>query len=382
MKKEATEIKKRNQTELINGIMKDRHLLKELTFEITKKCPMECILCSSNGGTACARELTINEIKNIIDDSIQLGTKHINLSGGEPLIHPRIIAICSYIKDKGLTVDVYTCGNIETQDGQIVPIGEDLLQALRRISIDKLIFSIHGDSAEIHDKMTTGKGSFNNLMESIKRAAKIGLFTELHFVATKLNYKSLPNIMNLVRSFKINRLSVLRFVPQGRGIENKSLLELNSEDILELRDILYQLRKEHSPLMFRTGAPFNCFQLGNPTFCTAGVAKATIKADASVFPCVSMKDFVSKDNDNSLWTRCLSDIWKDSSLFTDTRIALDKIEKESYCKNCVYFSNCRGGCLTQRLINKLEEKDPYCMKHESFIIIENKIKEPALNLVK
>ncbi len=346
--------------------MKNDYILKELTFEITKKCPMKCLLCSSDGGTGCDREFTFNEIKKIIDESIQLGTEHVNISGGEPLIHPDILDICSYIKEKEVTVDVYTCGNIGSLDGTNKPISEDLMISLKKIGIEKLIFSIHGDTAVIHESITTRKGSFDNLIHSIKQSIKTGIFTELHFVPTKLNYTTLPNIMKLADKLKVNRISILRFVPQGRGLFNRNLLEIKSKDITELKNILQMMSGKYHCSRFRTGAPFNCFHLKNQTVCNAGIDKATIKPDGFVVPCVSMKDFVTEAKDNNILTKSLSDIWGKSVLFNISRKSLQIIEQESICKKCEYFSRCKGGCLTQRLLNnKLEDEDPYCLIHIS-----------------
>ena len=357
--------------------MNDDLSLKEITFEITRECPMECLLCSSNGGHAYNKELDLENIKRIIDESIQLGVNHINLSGGEPLIHPFIADICSYIIERGLTVDVYTCGNIIAKDSKINPINNELLSLLKKAPIDKLVFSIHGNSPQIHDKMTTKRGSFNILLESIKRSVKLGFYTELHFVPTKINYKSLPEIMVLLKSLNVDKISVLRFVPQGRGRTNKEKLELNPEEINELRQMLSELREIYPQSMFRVGSPFNCFHLCNPTLCSAGINKATIKADASVVPCVSMKEFTSRENDNNLWKNTLSDIWNHSCLFEDIRNTYAKIQK-SNCKNCIYFKNCRGGCLTQRLINNLEGKDPYCLMYISSV---KKIEKNKQNII-
>jgi radical SAM protein with 4Fe4S-binding SPASM domain len=347
------------------GKMKNDLKLKELTFEITKKCPMQCLLCSSNGGIACDREFTFNEIKNIIDESIQLGTKHVNLSGGEPLIHPEILKFCSYIKEKGLTIDVYTCGNIGSLDDNNRSIDKELLTSLKEIGIDKLIFSIHGNNAETHESITTRKGSFDNLINSIKKSIKTGLFTELHFVPTRLNFTTLPEVMKLADRLGVNKISVLRFVPQGRGLINRNILEIKSNEIAELKNILQDIRDRYSSHKLRIGAPYNCFQLSNQTFCNAGIDKATIKPNGFVIPCVSMKDFIVEKEDNNIWVRSLSDIWSDSTLFNISRKSLKIIEQESLCNTCEHFSRCKGGCLTQRLINnKLEDKDPYCLIYD------------------
>lgn len=341
---------------------RNHYFLNELTFEITKKCPMKCILCSSNGGTRCSREFSLNEIKKIIEDSISLGTIHINISGGEPFSHPHLFDICKYIKEKGISVDIYSCGNIEKEDGTLKPLENKTLVNLKKIGIDKIIFSIHGDNESIHDYITTKKGSFSNLIESVKRANFNKMYVEMHFVPTKLNYKSLPKVICLTKKLNVKKLSILRFVPQGRGWINKELLELKSKDIIEIKNILWTVEKNTKGEKLRVGSPFNCFHLDNQTICSAGIDKATIKADGLVFPCVSMKDFITDEPDNSIWNRPLSNIWNDSKLFNLARASKRIIEEESSCKKCLYFNKCGGGCLTQRLIsNRLEDKDPYCL---------------------
>ena len=69
-------------------------ILNDLTLEITKKCPMNCILCSSEGGEAAPNEFSLTELKDIVDQAKSLGVTQISLSGGEPLTHKHILDIC------------------------------------------------------------------------------------------------------------------------------------------------------------------------------------------------------------------------------------------------------------------------------------------------
>jgi radical SAM protein with 4Fe4S-binding SPASM domain len=355
------------------GIMSYNHQLKELTFEITRRCPMRCLTCSSEGGEPYFNEFSVERIKKIINEACNLGVECINISGGEPLIHLDIIKICQYIKNQGLILNVYTCGNCEDERGSIVPINKKLLDELKKTGIDSLIFSIQGPTEILHDQITAKVGSFNNLISSVRRAIEIGLLTEMHFVPIKPNYQFLPSVMELVDKINIGRLSVLRFVPQGRGRINKGMLELEKNDVIELKEILSNLRKNYPSSRFRIGSPFNCFQLYSSSFCNAGLNKATIKPDGRVFPCVSMKDFSTENEDNDLWKNTLSNIWSNSALFNLSRASIWTI-RENKCNNCSDFKTCRGGCLTQKLLNKVGEKDPYCTK---FLLLKQE-KQPQL----
>jgi radical SAM protein with 4Fe4S-binding SPASM domain len=340
------------------GMMVQLCVLEELTFEITQKCPMNCIHCSSEGGPSSNNEFSLNDAKSIINQAIDLGVKHINLSGGEPLIFPKFLELCQYIKNHGLILDIYSCGN-QAIKNCLVPINEEFLNNLKEIGVDKLIFSIHGSSSQEHDNITQRRGSFPNLITSIKRSMDVHLKVELHFVPTRINYHSLPKIVNLAKTLNVECLSILRFVPQGRGRLNNELLEIKETEVLELKDILTVL-KENNKDFIRIGSPFNCFQISGSTKCMAGINKATIKPDGHVFPCVSMKDFSSVDDDNNLRKETLSNIWKDSTLFNDTRKYLES-NRVTRCNNCADFYKCKGGCYTQNQLNNFN-KDPYCLR--------------------
>ncbi|MGD0056365.1 MAG: radical SAM protein [Methanomassiliicoccales archaeon] len=339
----------------------NEYRLGELTFEITRKCPLGCLICSSDGGVPYPTEFHTERIKAIIDESVRLGTRRIVLSGGEPLAHIGVIEICNFIKDRGLEVDVYTCGNQRDPNGQIVPIDDETLLRLKRAAIGRLIFSIHGDRPEIHDQITNRKGSYANLLRSISLSKEIGLNAELHFVPTRLNYRTLSNIMKLKVEIGINRLSVLRFVPQGRGWQNRAILELDKNAIIELRAIMHRIRSDCSSFEFRVGAPFNCFNLDGPTPCTAGIDKATIRADGLVYPCVSMKNLPYENNGNDLGNLSLPEVWARSEIFAYVRERLSTAFVNGTCSGCEHLSDCGGGCLSQKLISGLAEAtDPYC----------------------
>lgn len=335
--------------------------LNELTVEITRKCPMRCTICSSEGGDCDPNELSLAELFKIVDDAKKLGVKIISLSGGEPLESPHTIDFIRYVKKKELQLFLYTCGNIESDNG-ISSIDIEQLRLFKEFGVDKIIFSIHGPNAEIHEKVTTKKGSFDNLITSIERTQKSGHIVELHFVPLLQNYRYLPQVIQLAKDLGIHQVSILRFVPQGRGATNRDKLEITGEMVQNFKEILQQVYSASS-ITIRLGAPFNCFNIDNQAKCTAGIDKAIIRPDGFVFPCVSMKRIIEEDIRDCIRNVSIVDIWKNSEIFTKIRF-YQKSAQQSQCKGCQNVFSCQGGCLTQKRViiqrTPVPNVDPYC----------------------
>lgn len=340
--------------------MNPPYLMKDLTVEITRKCPMKCTICSSEGGARDPAELSLAELCKITDDAKELGATIISLSGGEPLECPHVIDYIRYVKQAGLKLHLYTCGNLFS-DNKIQAIPKEILSLLKTLSVDKIIFSIHGPNADIHEKITCRKGSFDNLITSIKRAQEADHIVELHFVPVLPNFESLPATCKLAEELGVRQISVLRFVPQGRGAQNREALEITGNNIQKLEEILKNIY-ESSSIEIRFGSPFNCFMIDNRSKCSAGIDKAILRPDGYFFPCVSLKRVVMEDEETNIRNTSLREIWNNSRLFTLIR-SFQKAVENSECRHCVYFQTCGGGCLTHRMLDSddlSKGKDPYC----------------------
>lgn len=308
--------------------------MDDLTLEITKKCPMSCILCSSDGGEPYPNEFSLSELKDIVDQAKSLGVTQISLSGGEPLTYSYILDICKYIADLDIDIFLYTSGNTIDESNYISPISTDYFLKLKNAGVKEVVFSMHGSNPQIHDKITRTKGSFVNLLESIKNSKTVKLKADVHFVPVKANFRDLPSIISLINSLGLDSLHILRFIPQGRGYVYKDQLDLSPDETLELREILVKLMPI-SNVKIVIGAHYNELGLSNNR-CTAGIEKAVVRPDGLVFPCVGMKRIENFIDHNDI---------RDNSL--------EKITNESYgfsvSKRVLLKKNC---CLAQEFMKK------------------------------
>ncbi|MFQ5747441.1 MAG: radical SAM protein [Gemmatimonadota bacterium] len=76
-----------------------------LTIDLTNRCNMMCNPCFMDANqVGYVHELTLDEIKDILDDSISFKPRRqmsVQFSGGEPTMSPHFLEACKYAKDVG-----------------------------------------------------------------------------------------------------------------------------------------------------------------------------------------------------------------------------------------------------------------------------------------
>lgn len=146
-------------------LAQDRPLI--LTLLLTYRCNLKCSFCGQNDIRRNARTLVENgfvmsleleQIERILDDAAAAGIRHVNLWGGEPLLHPHIFEIIRAIKKRYMRCFMVTNGTrLEELAEQIVASRLDFLQ----VSIDA-----EGDK---HDRVRNHKGLYSKIQRGIRK---------------------------------------------------------------------------------------------------------------------------------------------------------------------------------------------------------------------
>ena len=260
---------------------------EELTLELTDWCPSECLHCSSGSGPSCTNSLSRELALRLIDEAGRLGAAKVSLGGGEPTASDSFFPVARRVLESGMLLEVFTCGLAKTTHG-ITSLPPTIIDNCAGLKDIKFIFSFHGATAHMHDYITQTPGSYNCLLTSLKDGLRAGIECEMNFVPLRVNVHEFTHLVNLAQNLKITRISVLRFVPQGRGALNRKELELcPEEEALFVNEVL-RLRAQSS-VDIRTGSPFNGIVPGNKVPCRAGFGKLVVQADGNALPCEVFK---------------------------------------------------------------------------------------------
>jgi radical SAM protein with 4Fe4S-binding SPASM domain len=140
-----------------------------LDIAITNVCNLECTFCArtvrvEEGKWRKAEHMSLELFKKIIDEAVELGTYSINLNLlNEPLIHPKLIEMVRYAKEKGI-IDVFfhSHGGLLTGDK-----AEKLLES----GLDRLLISVDSPYKEKYNKIRV-LSDFDLVMNNLKEFKK------------------------------------------------------------------------------------------------------------------------------------------------------------------------------------------------------------------
>ena len=309
-------------------------MLSEISIEILQRCPNRCIYCSSHSNPQATHIIPFEIIKNVIDDAKSLGCKTVCLSGGEPVLHPQILNIISYIAKQQLICYVYTSG-IYMKDEVYSSLPNEYIEAIRGM-VDKVIFNVEADSSALYDQiMGTDVGGFDMMKKSINDCVSSGLVVETHVVPMQVNFKHLKSIFEMCYQLGVSKVSILRLVLQGRALENLSLVKLTGEESREVTKLIKALKEAYKGKV-RIGLPYsdsNC-----RIYCKAASDKINVRYDGNVYPCEVFKDDLLNaklgcEPDN-VWKDSFYDLYQNSPYLNVVRKSIEVFKKEDGDETC------------------------------------------------
>ena len=335
--------------------------LKEFKIEVTHRCNLNCIHCSSDARPSNLLEMQRDDCLRILDEAARMGAQDVAFSGGEPILWPHIYDAADAATKHHLKTTIYTSGIVETF--------RQRASRLSGLGVSRFIFSIFGATGESHERITRRSGSFERTKTAVRDALDFGLATEFHFVPISANYQELRDITLLAHQLGVSRVSVLRLVPQGRAtlIRNRVLSRVQN---LELRRLILDLRKEYGDDFVRTGSPYNFLMLNDTPACSAAIDRLIIGPDLRIYPCDAFKNIsaseLEKDEEFSrLAGTSLKACWVKSAYLNAVRTYLTT-DFMPPCDSCGLLVGCLSGCLAQKVItHKSIDKrpDPDCMRN-------------------
>jgi len=333
-------------------------LLKEIKIELTYRCSLSCLHCSSDSTPEAKTTITPARAISIIEQAITMGAREIAFSGGEPLLFDEIGKLVNTASEGGMRVLVYTSGNVKDFSSKI--------QKLEKAGLDKVIFSLYSSDKNSHEDITRIRGSFESTVSAIRTSISAGLNVELHFVALARNYRHFPELVQFGSHIGVDKVSVLRFVPQGRGFLLASDI-LTRPQYMELKKMIESLRADGHEI--RTGSPFNFLLLSDQPQCNSAIDRLIVAPDLRVYPCDAFKqiraeEVIGSSQYSIVNESTLAECWEKSPFLEAIRKYLTSPFAEP-CDTCEFLESCLSGCLAQKFLehNSLIKKpDPACMR--------------------
>lgn len=192
-------------------------------FILTYRCDNKCQCCLARNHMVAGHGLDVPVEKGFqflaaLSERIG-GIAHINISGGEPMMHPEAVRFMMMAGRIVPKVQVNSNGYGLHQERTFLQVARVVHHA---------IISLHGMTAKEHDTFVGRRGSFEQATAAMANCLKYKLNFSLNVVVNKQNIERLPKMMRFIAKMgPPSSMMVSNLVPGGSGAVNYSKLSFS-----------------------------------------------------------------------------------------------------------------------------------------------------------
>lgn len=319
---------------------KRMHRLEHVDVEVTKKCNLDCVHCSARGRQHAGNaELSLNEIKRLLNEAKSLGLKAVGLTGGEPfLCREKLMKVLDFCNnDLDRPVHIHTNG-ILIDDKDFRTIGS---------IVSEITIALYGSNPKTHDFITQVEGSMEATCRSLDKLIRAGVNVSVYTVPMKCNLHEIVPLIKELSERGIKRVRILSLSPTGRAKEKFDEISLTKN---EVKWLSREMNKVQKMIDTELCAGF-CTSLFYPELkmlpghgtCFAGENRVHIDAFGTIFPCTASSGTPMFAAGNLRDENCtLSEIWHQSPLLQFIRSFHSSPPEK--CRKCSIHRSCMSGC--------------------------------------
>lgn len=333
---------------------RDKLSLGVVVFELTDACNQACKFCYNHfkGGERGCRaampdyHMAHKTLRRLLDEAT---IASLSMSGGEPMLMPKIYDLVLKARFAGANVNILTNGTLLSDDD--VAIFDDLGVGLIQIPI-------LSSEATIHDALTTIAGTWERAMRAARRVAarREGWLAPV-LILTRQNVATIEPTLELYAELGARTILVNRFNIGGLGIGNATELSLSHS---ELRSAFARANRKLQELGLRAHS---------------GVCTPMCVLDPKEYTNISFTHCTTE-----LMSRPLTVNYRGEVRFCNhsprilgniheepLRAILERSQEDGYfasrpaeCGECRLWERCRGGCraASEQLYGTFDRVDP------------------------
>ncbi len=328
--------------------------IKYAVCELTNRCNLRCVHCSSNSGPPRAGELACDDWVRLVGELASLGCEELTLIGGEVLLFPGWETVARAVKDHGLRLVLITNGLLVT------PAIFDTLVAL-----DPWIVGVSLDGATPETVRAMRRVDGHDRVMRLLRDLVAAGHPRVNAITTfcRLNFHEFDALADRFRGSGLT-WQVQIANPGGDRFTGDWSLSVD-EFATFCEKVTWHLENDpdlwlcpmddfgYHPLSGHLGT----FHARFPG-CMAGIAVIGLRSDGAVLPCLSLGDEFIVGN---LRETPLSTLWADDARFE--RFRNKRRHLTGACDACAFADSCRGGCTAMAAANTgAFGENAYCLR--------------------
>lgn len=322
-KGQASSLSDRN----IYSYMAEHQIPFSATIEIDDLCNLNCIHCYRG-----ERERTYWNKKNFeqcLSELHNLGTMHITLTGGEPLLHENIFDFIRVVEKFGFILSLQSNATRKIRE---------LVKSVRNIPLKNIAISLYSVDERIHDSITGVPGSCKKTKKGIEYLVRHNLPVSINCPVMTVNKDTMRETKSFCNQLGIKCNFAFKIIPSALSGKDTYGLNCFSADFLRkcmkdpclklYDDILDNIRNSKPEIHY----------------CQTGFRSITFDAQGNMLICNAFRKKCGNLRDHRV-----AALWKNSEGLHQWRKEISLIN--STCLNCKAYPYCEPCPAHQYMLN-------------------------------
>lgn len=297
--------------------------LLTLDLETSRQCNLKCIYCYSDAGRKMENELTLDEIRNVIDQAVALGVRAITIiGGGEPMIVPYILDMIDYLSRQPVKINLFTNATLMT------PFKAGFLRD-RKVAV---VTKFNSMNPEVQDTLAGVPGSYARIQAGIRMLLDAGYGSSpdlplgLETIICRQNINELEAMWRYARDHRFRPyFEVITF--QGRA--KREALNVETDELQRLFNRLLEIDEKEYGYTWVPRPPIAALT------CSRHYYNLLVTSNGFVHPCTGVDI-----NVGNIRHETLAEIIRTSPVIAALRDIGSQIKGR--CRTCRHNPECYG----------------------------------------
>jgi len=243
----------------------------QFSIGITARCPNRCIHCGA-ADIKPERELTLDEISDAVNQSLDLGTYLVSFDGGETMLRDDLVEMVSRVDKSRAIATCFSSG---------FRLSEERAAALKTAGLYAARISLDSPFEAEHDRIRGRSGAYRDAISGIRSANAAGILTDMFVVVSPHNIDNLEEFYNLAVDLEMHEISIYEIIAVGRWLDHEDEV-IGRKDVSRLENFQKTMNvKLEGPRV--TAFPYF---MGPDLFgCFAGKRWMHAASDGEIMPC-------------------------------------------------------------------------------------------------
>lgn len=285
-----------------------------VTVELTTHCNERCIHCYIADHNR--PEMTTKEAFRLLAELKKAGVFYLVLTGGEVHVRKDFTEILGEARRLRLCTSIFTNATLVTPESATY---------YAEIGVHEVGVSLYSNDPEIHDSITTRKGSWQETIRGIQYLCDSGVSVIIKCPIMSTNFSTYGGVLDFAESVGAKAQMTPTITVMDSGCNSTIPLRLNAEQL----DIVIA-----DPRVLEQGGECNQFsELADSVPCTAVFNGGAVDSRGNVYPCNQFLVPVG-----NVMEQPFADIWSQSH--TIKLLRMHRVADLTECRSCKVFCYC------------------------------------------